>query len=63
MENLMKGTEAAKSCRVKKPTIRKWAKEGRLPYVRIGREMLFRESDIQAMINKSVVEARSKGVE
>ena len=42
--------ELALILRVSTRTLRRWRQDGRLPYVRIGRNLRFRECDIDALI-------------
>ena len=43
---------------LKVPTIRKWMRERRLPYVKLGRRTLLRRVDLDALIDSALVPAR-----
>jgi excisionase family DNA binding protein len=43
-------------------TLRAWAKQGRIPYVKIGRRIFFEKSDLRAFVQRARVERRGKGV-
>ncbi len=61
MENdqkLLDVTETAELCHLKVSTIRRWVLGRRLPYVKLGRRVLFRRSDIETLIERNVVPAR-----
>jgi excisionase family DNA binding protein len=54
-DRLLTVAEAASLLGVKRSTLYQWAREGRLPSVKLlGRALRFRESDLQRLINKSV---------
>lgn len=53
MTNLLSVHEAANRLGVSLWTIYRWAQEGRLPSVLLGRRRLFTEADLQTFVNKS----------
>jgi excisionase family DNA binding protein len=55
---LLNPKEAAKTMKCSIHTIRAWTYQRRLPVVRLGRKVLFRKEDIEAFINKNLVEAK-----
>jgi excisionase family DNA binding protein len=50
--------EAASLLRVKVSTLRAWVLRRRIPYVKVGRLVRLRQSDLSALIAASVVPAR-----
>ena len=55
--HLLDVTEVAQLCHLKAATIRRWVQKRRLPFVKLGRRVLFRKGDIEALIEQSVVPA------
>ena len=53
--NLREGSEAT---RLSVHTLRAWIYQKRLPCVRLGRRVLLRREDLEALISKNVVEAK-----
>lgn len=54
-DRLLTVEEAASTLSVKRSTLYQWAREGRLPSVKLlGRALRFRESDLQKLIKQSV---------
>ena len=51
---------AAEILRVKVGTIRKWMYEGRIPYVKIGGRVLFRERDMEEFVEKNYHSAKAR---
>lgn len=49
--------EVAEMTRLAIPTVYKLAKERKLPHIRIGDRVLVKESDLEAFLAKSAVEA------
>jgi excisionase family DNA binding protein len=39
-------------------TLRSWAREGRIPYYRVGRRLFFAKADLDAFLRRHRVEAR-----
>jgi excisionase family DNA binding protein len=58
MPELLNVTEGAKAMGISKHTLRARLFQKRLPFVRLGRRVLLRREDIEAFVNKNVVEAR-----
>jgi excisionase family DNA binding protein len=56
---LLSVTEAAELCHLKASTIRRWILNRRLPFVKLGRRVLLRRNDIEALIERNVVPARA----
>jgi excisionase family DNA binding protein len=56
---LLSVTEAAELCRLKASTIRRWVLKRRVPFVKLGRRVLFRQTDIERLIKRSVVPAHT----
>ena len=50
IEQLLTVPEAAKILRVEVGTIRKWMYEGRIPYLKLSRRVVFKEKDLEAFI-------------
>ena len=55
--NLVSVEEAAEILRLKPSTVRAWVLHRRIPYVKLGRRVLFRRADLEALIARSVVPA------
>ena len=53
MDNLLSVQEAARKLGVSFWTIYRWAQEGRLPSVLLGRRRLFAEADLQSFISNA----------
>lgn len=51
-EKLYTTEEACEFLRCSKPTLHRWKKEGIVPFVRIGVNIRYRESDLRNLINK-----------
>jgi excisionase family DNA binding protein len=58
--NLVNVAETAEMLRLKPSTLRAWVLRRRIPYVKLGRRVMFRRSDVEALIARSVVPARSE---
>ncbi len=58
MDRLLNVTEAANSLRVSPHTIRAWQFQRKIPVVRIGRKVLFREKDLQALVEEGFQDRR-----
>ena len=52
MEDLIGVPEVAKKIGAKESTIRAWVFQRRIPHVRVGRLVRFRESEIEAWVEK-----------
>ena len=53
MERLMKPSEVAHMLQVGKSTPYAWAYRGRVPYVKLGSAVRFRQSDVEALVRAS----------
>ena len=62
MENLLTPEQMADKLGVKLSTIRQWCHYKFIPYVKLGRFVRFRESAVQAWIEKRSVEGRTKRI-
>jgi len=58
MTELLDLRGGAKEMKVSVHTLRAWIYQKRLPYVHLGRRVLLRREDIEAFINKNLVEAK-----
>jgi excisionase family DNA binding protein len=50
--------ESATFCHVKQTTIRAWILKRRVPHVKLGRRVFLRRTDLEALIERSLVPAR-----
>ena len=53
MEKAYTAQEVADMFKVSKNTVINWRRQGKLPYLKIGRVILFKESDIQKLVDES----------
>ena len=53
MEKAYTAQEVADMLKVSKNTVINWRRQGKLPYLKIGRVILFKESDIQKLMDES----------
>ena len=60
MTELMDLREGAKELKLSIHTVRAWIYQKRLPHVRLGRRVLLRKTDLEDLVNKSVVEAEKE---
>jgi excisionase family DNA binding protein len=58
MPELLDLKEGAKELRLSIHTLRAWVYQRRIPFVRLGRRVLLRRSDLENLINENVVEAK-----
>lgn len=58
MDKLLNIQESAKLLRLSPNTLRSWIFQKRIRVVRLGRKVLFRESDLEKMIEKGIQEAK-----
>lgn len=58
MPELLDLKEGAKELRLSIHTLRSWVYQRRIPFVRLGRRVLLRRSDLENLINENVVEAK-----
>ena len=56
-ERFLTDKEVYQRLRVSRSTLQEWRYSGQLPYIQIGGKILFRESDIQAMLDKNLKKA------
>ena len=52
MDKLLTSNEAVSFLRCSKPTLHRWKKEGIVPFVRIGTNIRYKESDLKKLIEK-----------
>mgnify|MGYP006310667409 CR=1 FL=1 len=53
MEKLLNSSEAAKYLNIKEWTLRHWVSEKRIPYVKLGRCVRFKQSDLDKYIEQN----------
>lgn len=58
MAELLNLKEGAKELKISIHTLRSWIYQKRLPFVRLGRRVLLRREDLEAFVDKNVVEAK-----
>lgn len=58
MTELLSLREGSEATRLSIHTLRAWIYQRRLPCVRLGRRVLLRREDLEALISKNVVEAK-----
>jgi excisionase family DNA binding protein len=58
MNDLMSVAEASEMLCLKQATVRRWILEQRVTYVKLGRRVFLRRSDLNSLISDSVVPAR-----
>ena len=58
MPELLSLPEGAKELKISIHTLRAWIYQKRLPFVHLGRRVLLRREDVEAFVNKNVVEAK-----
>ncbi len=58
MADLLNLAEGAKELRLSVHTLRAWIYQKRIPFVRLGRRVLLRRSDLEDLISKNVVDAK-----
>ncbi|GHV42460.1 transcriptional regulator [Bacteroidia bacterium] len=56
-ERFLTDKEVTRQLKVSRRTLQEWRYSGRIPYLQIGNKILFRESDIQAMLDKNLHKA------
>ncbi len=57
-QRLLDVTETAERFHLKVSTIRRWVSQQRIPYVKLGRRVLFRVGDIEEIIEENLVPVR-----
>ena len=56
--NLLNVNQAAKELKISIHTLRSWIYQRRLPYVKLGRKCPFKQEDLEAFVNRSMVKAK-----
>jgi len=59
MEKLLTVPEAAEALRVSVNTIRAWVFQRRIPVIRVGRKLVFKESDLIKVVEKGFQDAKA----
>jgi excisionase family DNA binding protein len=54
---LLTVVETAKTLRISQGTVRAWVLNRKIPYVKVGSRVLFKQADIQSFINRNTVQA------
>ena len=54
---LLTVVETAKALRISQGTVRAWVLYRKIPYVKLGSRVLFKQADIQSFINRNTVQA------
>lgn len=54
-ERLLTTIEATEFLRCSKPTLHRWKKEGLIPFIRIGANIRYKESELQKLLEKKGV--------
>lgn len=53
-------TEAAEALRINPQTLRRWASEGKVPYIRRGNHYFFKKTDLENFLNAASSKATSE---
>jgi excisionase family DNA binding protein len=53
-ERFLTDREVYQRLRISRSTLQEWRYSGQIPYIQIGGKILFRESDIQAMLDRNL---------
>jgi excisionase family DNA binding protein len=61
MPELLNLKEGAKELKLSIHTLRAWIYQKRIPCVRLGRRVLLRREDLEAIVKKNLVEAKQEG--
>ena len=61
MAELLDLREGAKELKLSIHTLRAWTYQKRIPFVRLGRRILLRREDLEALVNEHLVEAKGRG--
>jgi excisionase family DNA binding protein len=61
MAELIDLKEGAKELKLSIHTLRAWTYQKRIPFVRLGRRILLRREDLEALVNEHLVEAKGRG--
>lgn len=57
-ERLLTTEEACKMAQISRPTLHRWKKAGLVPYVKIGKNVRYKHSDLIETLNKSCVNGK-----
>ena len=60
MTELLDLREGSKQLHLSIFTLRSWVSQRRIPFVRLGRRVLLRKEDLEALVNKNLIEAQEK---
>jgi len=60
MLDLLNLPEGARELKISVHTMRAWVFQKRIPFVRLGRRILFRRSDLEDFVKRNLVEARER---
>jgi len=60
MSELLSIKEAAKELNLSFHTLRMWTFQRRIPFVRLGRRVAFRREDLEALVEKGLVESKER---
>lgn len=57
-ERMLTTEEACKMAQVSRPTLHRWKAAGLIPYVKIGKSVRYRHSDLLAVLNNARINGR-----
>jgi excisionase family DNA binding protein len=60
MEKLLSVNQLASILGLKKPTIYEWVRDNKIPFVKLGKRVLFKPSDITDFIKSNRVEVQNE---
>ena len=60
MADLLNLREGAKELHLSIHTLRSWTYQKRIPFVRLGRRVLLRREDLEALVKEHLVEAKGR---
>lgn len=60
MPELLNLKEGAKELKLSIHTLRAWIYQKQIPFVRLGRRVLLRRSDLEEFVNKNLIEAKER---
>jgi excisionase family DNA binding protein len=60
--DLLRLHEMAKTLRMSPHTLRQWVHEGKVPFVRIGRIILFEKNKLEDFVRENTTESTSKNM-
>jgi excisionase family DNA binding protein len=61
MIDLLSLVEGAKELNLSIHTLRAWTYQKKIPFVRLGRRILLRREDLENLVKKNLIEAKSQG--